>query len=93
MECPYCLAELVYEDSYGSRLELDRGTPKGHIYRCPNHSGFESEEAAAAYFKEVEGREPSPEELEHVCCDSSVHHVSGMFYTDASGQLHNGYPC
>lgn len=26
-------------------------------------------------------------------CDSSVFHVAGSYYTDESGQLHEGYPC
>jgi hypothetical protein len=28
-----------------------------------------------------------------IVCDSSCHHVSGSFYTDESGELHEGYPC
>lgn len=93
MECPYCGAELVYEDSYGSIQELNRGTPKGHIYRCPNHQGFADPESARAYFIDVEQREPSEEELAEYTCGSSVHHVSGSFYTEPSGRLRDGYPC
>lgn len=92
-ECPYCGAELVYEDSWGSLTELNQGRPKGHIYRCPNHQGFSSMEEALLYMTEIgeeveEGSDPST-----ICCDSCVHHVSGSFYTTSSGELVNGYPC
>lgn len=33
------------------------------------------------------------ESWEDVACDSSWCYVSGMFYTDRSGELKEGYPC
>lgn len=84
--CPHCGAELVYSDSWGrirgGFMELKRGD----IYRCPNHVGFPSQEEALAY-------EPEATNWEEVVCHSAVHHVSGSFYTDQSGNLHDGYPC
>ena len=46
----------------------------------------------------LEGRLPGTvEELfptwEEIVCDSASHHVSGSFYTDKYGALHEGYPC
>jgi len=96
LECVYCEAELVYEDSYGSLAAL-RGESKltGDIYRCPNHEGFEEEEVALSYLRESG---ETFESLgitgwEEIYCDSCTHYVSGSFYTDSNGNLQEGYPC
>ena len=57
MECPYCGAELIYDDYYGmGRQESYYGTSGngihypstfiklGDIYKCPNSEGFEDSE-------------------------------------------------
>lgn len=36
MECPYCGAELEYEDSFGRFMGFGDGKVVGYIYRCPN---------------------------------------------------------
>jgi predicted RNA-binding Zn-ribbon protein involved in translation (DUF1610 family) len=84
-ECPHCGAELRYDDTYFRGLGSAR-EKLGDIYRCPNHEGFPDEESARAY-------EPDAAEWEEVVCESAVHHVSGSFYTDKAGNLHEGYPC
>jgi len=84
-QCPHCGAELHYSDTYFRGLGAQR-EKLGDIYRCPNHEGFSDEEAALAY-------EPDAPAWEEVVCFSSVHHVSGSFYTDKAGKLHEGYPC
>jgi hypothetical protein len=85
-DCPICGAPLTHEDSYGRIRGGFMEEKRGDIYRCPNHQGFPTPEAALAY-------EPSAANWEEVVCDSAVHHVSGSFYTDQSGRLHEGYPC
>lgn len=92
-ECIYCGAELVHEDTWGVgpywRHDND---PEGEIYRCPNHNGFDTEEAAWKYVVDF-GADPYEGSWEDIACDSGCHHVSGMFYTDQSGELKEGYPC
>lgn len=93
MECTYCGAELVHEDSYGNRNYIchgDMNGKAGDIYKCPNHEGFESEEEAIAY---AEKNDIEYEDWTEICCDSSMHHVSGSFYTDRQDNLCEGYPC
>lgn len=58
----------------------------GDIYKCPNHEGFATPEEAQAY-------EPEAKDWQEVVCHSAVHYVSGSFYTDRAGNLHDGYPC
>jgi hypothetical protein len=90
--CEHCGAELVYSDSYG-RFQGGQMTDKaGDIYRCPNHEGFSSEEEARAYEAEGGDGEVTVDWTE-ITCHSSVHHVSGSYYTDRAGRLHPGYPC
>ena len=108
MECPYCGAELICEDSYGRGMrESFYGTAGngihypstyehlGDIYSCPHHEGFESEEEALEYLKTTNETLESLgiESWEEVCCDSCCHSVSGSFYTDSRDELHEGYPC
>jgi len=98
MECPYCNAELEQTDSWGNSdyiLRGDRNGKKGDIFKCPNHEGFDSETEAKDFLKlnEETFEDLGVESLEEVTCHSSVHHVSGSFYTDRQENLHNGYPC
>ena len=86
--CPHCDAELTYEDSYGRFSGGIMVVKRGDIYRCPNHQGFSSFEDAKAYDESA-----TLENWEDVCCESSVHYVSGSFYTDSNDNLHDGYPC
>lgn len=86
IECPYCGAELVYEDSYGRIRNGFMEVKKGEIFKCPNRDGFPTPEEARAY-------DPDEKNVEEIACHSSTHYVSGSFYTDSAGNLHNGYPC
>lgn len=102
MECPYCGAELEWEDSYGNSdyiIHGDESGKAGDIYRCPNHEGFKDAEAVLEY---IDGNDDDLEEYckdcclkgwEEVTCDSSMHGVSGSFYTDRQDNLYEGYPC
>ena len=89
MECPYCNAELEWEDSYGTAEYIIYGNEKyknGDIYKCPNHEGFETKEEALSYDDTCE------EDIwEYIACESGV--FNGYFYTDKQGDLHEGYPC
>ena len=69
----------------------------GNIYRCPNVDGFSTYEEVIEY---IDGNEDSLEEYcnqhgalswDEVVCDSND--FNGLFYTDSSGNLHEGYPC
>lgn len=83
MECPYCGAELICDDYYGTGTqEHFYGTAAngiyypstfkklGDIYKCPNTDGFEDSDE---------------------CCESAV--FNGYFYTDERENLYEGYPC
>jgi len=97
MECPYCSAELVWNDYYGKTKYAEHYylypqswiEKEGDIYKCPNHEGFEYLEEAKDYkdnnidLKDVK--------IEEVCCISSD--FNGFFYTDMNGNLQEGYPC
>lgn len=94
MECFYCGAELDcydYYKQYGKKI--------GDIYKCPNHEGFESKQEVSDYLETDEDgltdylSENDLDSWEDVLCESSVHSVSGSFYTDAQGNLYAGYPC
>jgi hypothetical protein len=97
MECPYCGAELVWQDYYGNIVHANYyfGYPQswidktGDIYKCPNSEGFETQEEAKTY------QEFNPhikeENWEEVCCDSFA--FNGYFYTDRYDNLYEGYPC
>ncbi|MCP4987224.1 MAG: hypothetical protein GY928_14595 [Colwellia sp.] len=95
MECPICNAELTHEDTWGYLAAHQSGEIMGQIYRCPNHEGFDSEEEASEYLKETNQtlEDLDCETWEELTCDSSMHHVSGSFYTDKQDNLHEGYPC
>tara|TARA_Y100001956_G_scaffold48961_1_gene47609 strand:- start:6963 stop:7280 length:318 start_codon:yes stop_codon:yes gene_type:complete len=102
-ECPYCESELTQVDTWGVGLWWHGGKPEGEIYKCPNHEQFETPEDAFLYWdnnvKDVhsdwEGFEDGwNEELwDTFGCESNCHYVSGSFYTDRNGELHEGYPC
>ena len=96
-ECTYCGSELEYEDTWGiGPYWKTDNDPEGHIFRCPNHEGFSDEEVAKSYLKEQEAYDTffvKHFDLEDVVCESNVHNVSGSFYTDRNGNLHEGYPC
>ena len=92
MECPYCDAELVWEDTYGYLCAHQSGEVLGKIYRCPNHEGFETEEEAREYAKTDDDYDETTN-WEDVFCGSCCHNVSGSFYTDNRDNLKEGYPC
>jgi len=90
MQCSHCQAELVYEDTYFLG-PVSNGNKLGEIYRCPNHEGFATEEEAREYQSGT--NDGQPEDWEEIVCLSAVYNVSGTFYTDLQGNLHEGYPC
>lgn len=95
MECPICGSKLIDGGAYGFLASHQSGEVLGHTYRCPNHEGFESEELANDF---LERTERTLEDLgvtswEEISCDSSMNSVSGSFYTDKQGNLHEGDPC
>ncbi len=95
-ECPYCNAELVYDCEWGVGAHWIReNNPEGEIYRCPNHEGFDDCESAVNWYVEYYDNYPSSEfeDWTGISCESISHNVSGMFYTDRSGDLKDGYPC
>lgn len=98
MDCPYCGAELVWDDYW---MRGVGGNKEGDIYRCPNSEGFDSYEDAEDYainmcecdtLEELLGKE-GLECWENITCGSSMFSVCGSFYTDKSGELFEGYPC
>jgi hypothetical protein len=102
MECPYCGAELIYDDYYGTgRQEYFYGTAGngiyypstfkklGDIYYCPNREGFEDSDMAKSYQNNHDELKDMP--IEDICCDIGC--FNGHFYTDNNGNLHEGYPC
>lgn len=96
MNCPCCNAELIHEDIYGKYLsDPQHREIYGDIYRCPNHEGFSDEESAMEYLESIGETLESLkyEDWTEVVCESSIHHVSGSFYTDINGNLFSGYPC
>jgi len=101
MKCPYCGAKLKYDDTYGvgnqsAQKKYGYGWNKlGTIYKCPNHEGFENEEEALNYMENINATFESfgVNSWEEIVCESSCHHVSGSFYDDEIGKLHEGYPC
>ena len=95
MNCPICNSELRDEGAWGFLASHQSGEVLGRTYRCPNYEGFENEESANEF---LETTKRTIEDLgvtnwEEITCDSSMHHVSGSFYTDKQGNLHDGYPC
>lgn len=95
MDCPYCNARLIDDGVYGYLCAHQSGEVLGTIYKCPNRDGFDSDEEAQEYlnFSEQTLEDLGLDSLGEVSCDSSMHHVSGSFYTDKQDNLHNGYPC
>jgi len=102
MECPYCGAELIQIDVYGTgRHEYYYGTAAngihypstwkqlGEIYKCPNREGFDDLDEAKSYQETEE--DPTDLELEDVVCCSNA--FNGYFYTDEQCNLMEGYPC
>lgn len=93
MECTYCGAELEQEDTWWLGIP-GKGEYQGEILRCPNHEGFKTEAEAIEYISDdVTTDIKEMEDWHEICCDSSIHFVSGGFYTDKQGNLHEGYPC
>ena len=93
MECPYCGSELEWEDSYGTKEYIiygDENYKSGDIYSCPNHYGFNNKEDAIEYALKSD---IIYDDWQDIVCDSNMHNVSGSFYTDKQGDLHEGYPC
>lgn len=91
MECPYCGAELVWNDYYGKMQYAEHSwiEKTGDIYKCPNNEGFEDLDEAQKH------KDKHPElsniNLEDICCNSSMY--NGYFYTDSNDNLLEGYPC
>ena len=95
MTCPYCNSNLIDEGAYGFLASHQSGEVLGRTYRCPNHEGFEDEESVQEYLN-IQDRtleDLGVETWEEASCDSSMHSVSGSFYTDKQNNLHEGYPC
>lgn len=95
-ECEYCGVELTSVDSWGIGYWYRDGNPEGEILQCPNHEGFDTEEEARTYLTSVDALDSFWEkhfDCEDVMCESNCHSVSGMYYTDRNGELHQGYPC
>lgn len=101
-ECPYCNAELIWEDSFGvgnitAQEKYGYGWNKiGNIYRCPNHEGFQHESEAMEYLNEsaTTFSDLGIISWEEMVCESNVHHVYGSFYYYGDGgDLNCGYPC
>jgi hypothetical protein len=103
MECPYCGAELIYDEEYGTgRHESFYGTAGngihypstykkiGDIYYCPNREGFENINEAEQYKNSPEGIDQQELRNEDVICDSST--FNRFFYTDSNDNLKEGYP-
>jgi hypothetical protein len=96
MECPYCGAELRYQDYYGKRQFADHYylypqswiEKEGYIYQCPNSFSFDTEEEAIKYAKE---HDITFEDWEDIVCDSA--NFNGHFHTDMQDNLYEGYPC
>lgn len=96
MECTYCGADLIWTDYYGRICAHQDGKKLGDIFKCPNHEGFDSEEEAKKYeqqYHTMNNAQDANFNWREIVCDSSCHHVSGSFYTDEAGGLHEGYPC
>lgn len=95
MECPICGSELYYNGPWGYLASHQSGEVLGHTYTCENADGFDSEIAVNDYLERTDQtlEDLGVEEWFEVTCDSSMHHVSGSFYTDKQNNLHNGYPC
>ncbi len=95
MECPICGSELMGEGPWGYLASHQSGEVLGYTYRCPNHEGFETEELANDFLVRTERtiEDLGVTDWEEITCDSSMHSVSGSFYTDKQDNLHDGYPC
>jgi hypothetical protein len=95
MECPFCNAELEDNGPWGYLASHQSGEVLGYIFKCPNAEGFDDEESAMEYLFESDETLESLglSSWEELTCPSSMHNVSGSFYTDKQGELHEGYPC
>lgn len=96
MECPNCERKLNHSDSYGSVDYIVRGDQNGKagdIYECANSDGFEDLEAAQNYLEHIGETLESMglESLEELKCENAQ--GNRHYYTDRSGNLHEGYPC
>lgn len=95
MECPICGSDLNDEGAWGYLASHQSGEVLGRTYRCTNHEGFENEELANDFLKRTERaiEDLGVTSWQEITCDSSMHSVSGSFYTDKQDNLHEGYPC
>jgi hypothetical protein len=108
MICPYCNAELKYEDEYY------RGRPGRYINGgSPSPIGYYSEQTSdykvlgeiyrcpnhsGFEYEEdavfyAQNNNIEYENWEDIVCESSCFSVSGSFYTNERGDLNDGYPC
>lgn len=95
MICPICECNLIYNGPWGYLASHQSGEILGYTYTCPSANGFNSEEEVN-YFLKLTNRtleDLGVAEWEDATCDSSMHHVSGSFYTDKFNNLKEGYPC
>lgn len=95
MNCPFCNAELEDCGAWGYLASHQSGEILGHTFKCPNSNGFEDEDSVNLYLSE-QGSTPKDNGVDtwdELTCPSSLHHVTGSFYTDKLGNLHEGYPC
>ena len=95
MECIYFNAELDGCGAWGYLASHQSGEVLGHTFKCPNADGFEHQNDAKEYVKTSGETVESLgfDNIKNVVCESANHHVSGSFYTDKQGNLHEGYPC
>lgn len=95
MECPYCNADLIHHDSFGSRDYIngnDRNGKRGDIYKCPSGEGFNSEEECLEYLKSNNLSIVDYSDWTEVVCENQ--HGNSYYYTYAnSDDLKEGYPC
>ena len=95
MKCPICNGDLTYEGPYGYLASHQSGEILGYTYTCMNANGFNSEQEATTFLNDTNRtiEDLGVTSLDEITCDSSMHSVSGSFYTDKNNNLHNGYPC
>ena len=94
MECPICNGELINEGPWGYLALHQSGEILGYVYKCENHEGFIDEESVNEFLR-ITNRtleDMGVDTWEEVTCDSSMHSVSGSFYTDKQENLHEGFP-
>ena len=95
MVCPICNGYLIDKGAWGYLASHQSGEVLGHTFICSNAEGFNTKAQAIEYLHSTDQSmdDLGVTEWEEITCDSSMHSVSGSFYTDKQGDLHSGYPC